>query len=54
MGIGANSRIVVSTSLNNLGEHIIIGDNVGIGEFAYLGGGGGLEIGSDCIVGQIF
>jgi acetyltransferase-like isoleucine patch superfamily enzyme len=52
VGIGAYSRIVVSTSLNNLGEHIIIGDNVGIGEFAYLGGGGGLEIGSDCIVGQ--
>ena len=54
VGIGAYSRIVVSTSLNNLGEHIIIGDNVGIGEFAYLGGGGGLVIGSDCIVGQYF
>lgn len=52
VGIGAYSRIVVSTSLNQLGEYIKIGNNVGIGEFAYLGGAGGLEIGNDCIVGQ--
>jgi acetyltransferase-like isoleucine patch superfamily enzyme len=45
---------VISTSFNNLGSHIYIGENVGIGEFAYLGGGGGLEIGNDCIVGQYF
>ncbi|MFT4740843.1 MAG: acetyltransferase-like isoleucine patch superfamily enzyme [Marivirga sp.] len=54
VGIGAFSRVVVSTSLNNIGAHIKIGDNVGIGEFAYLGGAGGLEIGSGCIVGQYF
>lgn len=53
-GIGAFSRVVISTSFNNLGSHIYIGENVGIGEFAYLGGGGGLEIGNDCIVGQYF
>lgn len=53
-GIGAHSHIVVSTSFNNLGESIYIGDNVGIGEFAYLGGGGGLIIGDDCIIGQYF
>lgn len=52
VSIGAYSRIVVSTSLNNVGEYIHIGNNVGIGEFAYLGGGGGLEIGDDCIIGQ--
>ncbi len=52
VGIGAFSRIIVSTSLNELGKHIKIGNNVGIGEYAYLGGGGGLEIGDDCIVGQ--
>jgi len=52
VSIGAYSRLVVSTSLNNLGKHIRIGNNVGIGEFAYLGGGGGLEIGDDCIIGQ--
>jgi len=52
VGIGAYSRIVLSTSFNQLGEYIKIGNNVGIGEFAYLGGAGGLEIGDDCIVGQ--
>lgn len=53
-GIGAFSNVIVSTSFNNIGEHIHIGKNVGIGEYAYLGGGGGLEIGDDCIVGQYF
>lgn len=51
-GIGAFSRVVISSSFNNLGAYIHIGKNVGIGEFAYLGGAGGLEIGDDCIVGQ--
>jgi len=52
VSIGAFSRIIISTSLNHLGDRILIGNNVGIGEFAYLGGAGGLEIGDDCIVGQ--
>lgn len=50
--IGAFSRLITSTTLNDLGSHITIGNNVGIGEFAYLGGAGGLEIGNDCIIGQ--
>lgn len=50
--IGAFSRIITSTSFNNIGEYIRIGNNVGIGEYAYLGGGGGLSIGDDCIIGQ--
>jgi acetyltransferase-like isoleucine patch superfamily enzyme len=50
--IGAFSRVIVSTSYDRPGEHIRIGNNVGIGEFAYLGGGGGLEIGDDTISGQ--
>lgn len=54
VSVGAFSRIIVSTSLNNIGEKIIIGNNVGIGEFAYLGGAGSLEIGDECIVGQYF
>lgn len=54
VGIGAFSRVIVSTSLNHIGSYIRIGNNVGIGEFAYLGGAGGLEIGDDCIVGQYF
>ena len=52
--IGAFSQIVASTSFNQIGEFIKIGNNVGVGEFAYLGGGGGLEIGDDCIIGQFF
>lgn len=54
VGIGAYSRVIASTSLSHIGEGIEIGNNVGIGEFAYLGGGGGLKIGDDCIVGQYF
>jgi acetyltransferase-like isoleucine patch superfamily enzyme len=54
VGIGAHSQIIVSTSLNDIGKFIHIGNHVGIGEFAYLGGAGGLEIGDDTIVGQYF
>jgi len=54
VGIGAYSRVVVSTSFNNLGEKIVIGDHVGMGEYAYLGGAGGLTIGNECIIGQYF
>jgi acetyltransferase-like isoleucine patch superfamily enzyme len=54
VSIGAFSRLVISTSFNQIGEHIHIGDNVGIGEYAYLGGAGGLILGSDCIIGQYF
>jgi acetyltransferase-like isoleucine patch superfamily enzyme len=50
--IGAFSRVIVSTSFENPGAHIRIGNNVGIGEFACLGGAGGLEIGDDTISGQ--
>ncbi|MFN0275035.1 MAG: acyltransferase [Chitinophagales bacterium] len=52
--IGAFSRVIISTTLNNTGAFIRIGNNVGIGEFAYLGGAGGLQIGDNCIVGQYF
>lgn len=52
VSIGAFSRVIVSTSLNEIGDKISIGNNVGIGEFAYLGGAGSLEIGDECIIGQ--
>ncbi|RZK45630.1 MAG: acyltransferase [Hymenobacter sp.] len=45
---------MVSTSLHEPGQFIELGHRVGIGEFAYLGGGGGLRIGADCIIGQYF
>lgn len=54
VSIGAFSRIVVSTSLHHIGTFIKLGNNVGIGEYAYLGGAGGLQIGDDCIIGQYF
>ena len=52
--IGAYSRLSISYSLSDLGAHIHIGNNVGIGEYAHLGGAGGLEIGEDCIIGPYF
>ena len=52
--LGAYSRMIASGTLADLGKGIIVGDNVGIGEFAYIGGAGGVVIGADCIVGQYF
>ncbi|MFB2118257.1 DapH/DapD/GlmU-related protein [Parapedobacter sp. 2B3] len=52
--IGAYSQIITSSSFNNLGEYVRIGNRVGIGQFASLGGSGGLEIQEDCIIGQYF
>lgn len=54
VSLGAYSRVVLSTGFNEPGAFIKIGNAVGIGEFAYLGGAGGLEIGDECIVGQYF
>jgi len=54
VSIGSFSQLVVSTSYNNIGSHIFLGKNVGFGEFSYLGGAGGLEIGDDTIIGQYF
>ena len=52
--IGAYSRLVISTSYSDLGKFIRLGKNVGLGEFCYIGGAGGVSIGSDCIIGQYF
>lgn len=49
--IGSYSVVKVSGTLSDLGEAITIGSNVGIGEFAHIGGAGGVTIGDDCIVG---
>lgn len=54
VSIGEFSKLVVSTTMNDLGKYIKLGDHVGIGEYAYLGGSGGLTIGNDCIIGQYF
>lgn len=50
--IGSFSIVKVSGSLRDLGTQIIIGDNVGIGEFAHIGGAGGVKIGKDTISGS--
>jgi serine acetyltransferase len=52
--IGAFSRVAVATSYNRVGQFIRIGSNVGIGEFAHLGGAGGVLIGDECIIGSFF
>ncbi|MFY8327049.1 acyltransferase [Pseudoalteromonas sp. ZZD1] len=52
--IGRFSSLSVSGSISDLGKGIIIGNNVGIGDFAHIGGAGGVEIGSDTIVGHNF
>jgi acetyltransferase-like isoleucine patch superfamily enzyme len=54
VNIGSFSQIIISTSFNNIGEHIKIGNDVGMGEFAYIGGGGGTIIGNNTIIGQYF
>ncbi len=52
--IGAMSFLKVSFSIHQPGEFIRIGNHVGIGEYAHLGGAGGLEIDDDCIIGPYF
>ncbi|MDB4069273.1 acyltransferase [Pseudomonadales bacterium] len=54
VNIGAFSQVIISTSYNDIGEFIKIDDSVGFGEFAYLGGAGGLTIGKNTIIGQYF
>lgn len=52
--IGAFSNIHVCRNFKDIDGFIRLGDNVGIGEYCYLGGAGGLEIGDNTIVGQYF
>lgn len=52
--ISAYSSIHVSKNYQNITGFIHIGNNVGIGEYANLGGAGGLEIGDNCIIGAYF
>lgn len=49
--IGRFSLLSVSGSLANPGKGIDIGENVGIGDFAHIGGSGGVRIGDDTITG---
>lgn len=49
--IGKYSSFVVSSSIMNPGKYIVIENNVGIGDYAHIGGGGGVIIGKDTIIG---
>jgi acetyltransferase-like isoleucine patch superfamily enzyme len=50
--VGSHSSI--KASFNEFGDYIVIGNNVDIGEYAHLGGAGGLTIGDDCTIGPYF
>ncbi len=54
VSIGAFSRLVVSTTPDNLGKYIVIGNHVGIGQFSCIGGSGGVIIGDNTIIAQYF
>jgi acetyltransferase-like isoleucine patch superfamily enzyme len=49
--IGSFSILKVSGTLTSIGNKIEIGQNVGIGDFAHIGGAGGVVIGNDTIAG---
>jgi len=49
--IGSFSIIKVSGTLSSIGKRIQVGSNVGIGDFAHIGGAGGVTIGDDTIAG---
>ena len=50
--LGRNSIISVPGSILSKGSGVCIGDNVGIGDFSYIGGEGFVRIGSNTISGQ--
>lgn len=49
--IGSYSIVKVSGTLSDLGQKIEIGRNVGIGDFAHIGGAGPVRIGDNTITG---
>lgn len=50
--VGKNTRIECTGSLQFLGRGLKVGDNVGLGTDSFYGCAGGIEIGSDTIVGN--
>jgi acetyltransferase-like isoleucine patch superfamily enzyme len=52
VSIGKESAIECSGSLKHLGVGIKVGNNVGLGRNCYYGCAGGIEIGSDTIIGN--
>ena len=52
--LGSYSKLQASGSLKDIGKGIFLGDNVAISDFAHIGGAGGVEIGSETIIGHCF
>jgi len=52
VSIGARTIIEGTGSLKQLGKGLMAGDNVGIGPYSHIGCAGGVEIGSDTIMGN--
>ncbi|MEX8519831.1 MAG: DapH/DapD/GlmU-related protein [Leptothrix sp. (in: b-proteobacteria)] len=52
VSVGPYSRIEASGTISNIGAGIKIGNNTGIGSYCFIGGAGGVSIGSDVIMGQ--
>ena len=50
--IGANTKISITSHLENIGTGLNIGHDSAIGEYSYLGCSGGVTIGNDVIMGQ--
>lgn len=50
--IGANTKISITSHLENFGIGLNIGHDCAIGEYSYLGCSGGVIIGDDVIMGQ--
>lgn len=52
VSIGKYTTIECTGSLKNIGEGLIVGDNVGLGTHGFFGCAGGVTIGCDCIFGN--
>ena len=52
--VGSYCLLRVSGSYSDLGDKIQIGKNVGLGDFAHIGGAGGVLIGDETIIGAYF
>jgi len=52
VSIGAHSIIMPTSVMRNLGEGFTIGENSGLGQYSFVGCGGGVYIGKNVIMGQ--
>ena len=53
VSVGRNTRIECVGSMRHLGRGMTVGDNVGLGTDCFYGCAGGIDIGSDTIVGNM-